>query len=178
MAIGCLRTVPSGRYAWTSNRCAPKRMATSAATNAAWLADSDPSMAAMTVDLPAAGPEFRAGGGAPSGAKRTGHGACLRTRPTVDALSPRRPRDPTAMNSASSWRASRTISSLGAGPLGEVVEGRVHVWFRPVWEDYLGLPDSLDQAPVELIRLAADPSETLLRAAIESLPSGIVIVEA
>jgi L-asparaginase len=68
-----------------------------------------------------------------------------------------------------------TISSLGAGPVGEVVEGRVHVWFRPAWEDYLGLPDSLDVAPVELVRLAADPSETLLRAAIETAPSGIVI---
>jgi L-asparaginase len=68
-----------------------------------------------------------------------------------------------------------TISSLGAGPVGEVVEGRVHVWFRPAWEDYLGLPDTLDGAPVELVRLAADPSETLLRAAIEAGPSGIVI---
>jgi L-asparaginase len=68
-----------------------------------------------------------------------------------------------------------TISSLGAGPVGEVVEGRVHVWFRPVWEDYLGLPDSIDEAPVELVRLAADPSDALLRAAIETLPSGIVI---
>jgi L-asparaginase len=68
-----------------------------------------------------------------------------------------------------------TISSLGAGPVGEVVEGRVHVWFRPVWEDYLGLPDSLEDAPVELVRLAADPGETLLRAAIETLPAGIVV---
>jgi L-asparaginase len=68
-----------------------------------------------------------------------------------------------------------TISSLGAGPLGEVVEGRAHVWFRPAWEDYLGLPDSLDESHVELVRLAADPSDTLLRAAIENLPSGIVI---
>ena len=68
-----------------------------------------------------------------------------------------------------------TIASLGAGPVGEVVEGRLHVWFRPVWEDYLGLPDSLDDAPVELVRLAADPSETLLRAAIETHPAGIVI---
>jgi L-asparaginase len=68
-----------------------------------------------------------------------------------------------------------TIASLGTGPLGEVVEGRAHVWFRPAWEDYLGLPDSLDESPVELVRLAADPSDTLLRAAIENLPSGIVI---
>ena len=68
-----------------------------------------------------------------------------------------------------------TIASIGAGPVGEVVEGRVHVWFRPAWEDYLGLPNSLDEAPVELVRLAADPSDTLLRAAIETLPSGIVI---
>jgi L-asparaginase len=68
-----------------------------------------------------------------------------------------------------------TIASLGAGPVGEVVEGRMHVWYRPVWEDYLGLPDSLDDAPVELVRLAADPSETLLRAAIETRPAGIVI---
>jgi L-asparaginase len=68
-----------------------------------------------------------------------------------------------------------TIASLGAGPIGEVVEGRLHVWYRPVWEDYLGLPDSLDDAPVELVRLAADPSETLLRAAIETGPAGIVI---
>jgi L-asparaginase len=68
-----------------------------------------------------------------------------------------------------------TIASLGAGPVGEVVEGRLHVWYRPVWEDYLGLPDSLDDAPVELVRLAADPSETLLRAAIETGPAGIVI---
>ena len=68
-----------------------------------------------------------------------------------------------------------TIASLGAGPVGEVAEGRVHVWFRPAWEDYLGLPGSLEEAPVELVRLAADPSETLLRAAIESHPAGVVI---
>jgi L-asparaginase len=68
-----------------------------------------------------------------------------------------------------------TIASLGAGAVGEVVEGQAQVWFQPAWEDYLGLPDSLDKAPVELVRLSADPSETLLRAAIETLPAGIVI---
>jgi L-asparaginase len=68
-----------------------------------------------------------------------------------------------------------TIGSLGAGPLGEVVEGRAHVWFRPAWEDYVGLPDELDGTAVELVLLAADPAETTLRASLERRPAGIVI---
>lgn len=68
-----------------------------------------------------------------------------------------------------------TFVSSGAGPLGEVAEGRVHVWFRPMWEDYLGLPDSLDGFVVELVRIAVGPEETLLRAAVESRPQGIVV---
>jgi L-asparaginase len=68
-----------------------------------------------------------------------------------------------------------TISSLGAGPLGEVVERRVHVWFRPAYEDYLGLPDSLDGTAVELVRIAADPAEAQLRAAVDRRPAGLVV---
>jgi L-asparaginase len=68
-----------------------------------------------------------------------------------------------------------TIGSLGAGPLGEVVENRAHVWFRPAWEDYLGLPTELDGTTVELVGIAADTAETTLRAAGERRPAGIVI---
>lgn len=68
-----------------------------------------------------------------------------------------------------------TIGSLGAGPLGEVVEGRAHVWFRPAWEDYIGLPAELDGTAVELVGIAADTAETTLRAAGERRPAGIVI---
>jgi len=68
-----------------------------------------------------------------------------------------------------------TIASPGAGPLGEVAEQRIDVWWRPVWEDYLGLPDSLDGIEVELVRVAAGVSDTLLRAAVERAPAGIVI---
>jgi L-asparaginase len=68
-----------------------------------------------------------------------------------------------------------TIGSPGAGPLGGIVEGRVDVWWRPAWEDHLGLPDALDGRDVELVRVAADVSDALLRAAAERRPAGIVI---
>jgi L-asparaginase len=67
------------------------------------------------------------------------------------------------------------IASPGAGPLGEIVERRVHIWFTPTYEDYVGLPDSLDGLAVELVRVAADPGEAILRAAIQRGPAGIVI---
>ena len=68
-----------------------------------------------------------------------------------------------------------TFGSLGAGPVGEVVEQRVHVWFRPAYEDFLGLPEELDGPTVELVLVAADPDDTLLRAAVARRPGGIVI---
>ena len=68
-----------------------------------------------------------------------------------------------------------TFGSLGAGPVGEVVEGRAHLWFRPAWEDHVGLPEELDGTTVELVEIAADPAETTLRAAAERRPAGIVI---
>ena len=68
-----------------------------------------------------------------------------------------------------------TFASPGAGPIGEVVEGRVYIWFRPAYEDYVGLPESVEHVTVELVRTMADPEETLLRAAVESAPAGIVI---
>ncbi len=68
-----------------------------------------------------------------------------------------------------------TLASPGAGPLGEIVERRVDVWWHPAWEDYLGLPESIDGVEVELVRLAAGVSDTLLRAAVERRPAGLVI---
>jgi L-asparaginase len=68
-----------------------------------------------------------------------------------------------------------TIASPGAGPLGEVAEGRFHSWFLPAWEDHLGLPGSLAGIDVPLVRMAADPGDSLLRAAIASAPAAIVI---
>jgi L-asparaginase len=67
------------------------------------------------------------------------------------------------------------LASPGAGPLGEVAERRVDVWWHPAWEDYLGLPESVDGVEVELVRLGAGVSDTLLRAAVESRPAGIVV---
>ena len=71
-------------------------------------------------------------------------------------------------------RAS-TMTSPGAGPLGEIAERRVDVWWRPAWEDYLGLPESVDGVEVELIRVAAGVSDALLRTAVERPAAGIVI---
>lgn len=68
-----------------------------------------------------------------------------------------------------------TIGSPGAGPLGDVSEGQVAVWWRPAWEDCVGLPASLAGVEVELVRLAAGGSATLLRAAIDHRPAGIVV---
>lgn len=68
-----------------------------------------------------------------------------------------------------------TIASPGAGPLGEVAEQRVDVWWRPAWEDFVGLPDSLDGVDVELVRVAAGVTDTVLRAVVERRPAGIVI---
>jgi L-asparaginase len=68
-----------------------------------------------------------------------------------------------------------TFASPGAGPLGELVEGRVDLWFRPLWEDYLGRPESLAGRSVELIRVAAGIDDGLMRAAMARQPDGIVL---
>lgn len=68
-----------------------------------------------------------------------------------------------------------TIGSPGAGPLGDISERRVDVWWRPAWEDYLGLPKSVDGVEVELIRIVAGGTDRFLRAALEARPAGIII---
>jgi L-asparaginase len=65
--------------------------------------------------------------------------------------------------------------SLGAGPMGEVVEGRVQVWFHPAWEDYLGMPQTTEHGEVELIRTAAGMDDLSLRAAVANGRAGIVL---
>jgi L-asparaginase len=67
------------------------------------------------------------------------------------------------------------IGSPGAGPIGEIVERRAHLWYRPAYDDYLGLPPSIDGAPVELVRIAVDPDPRLLGDAIARQPAGIVL---
>ena len=68
-----------------------------------------------------------------------------------------------------------TFASPGAGPVGEIVEGRVDLRFQPLWEDYLGRPESLHGHSVDLIRVAAGIDEVLLRTAIARRPDGIVL---
>ena len=68
-----------------------------------------------------------------------------------------------------------SLRSPEAGPLGEVSEGRVDVWWRPAWEDHLGLPEAVDGVTVEIVRLAAGVDDTLLGAAVDRRPAGIVI---
>lgn len=68
-----------------------------------------------------------------------------------------------------------TFVSAGAGPLGEVVERRPHLWFRPAWEDHLGLPGSLDGIEVEVVRMVTGGSPAQLAGAVERHPDAIVI---
>jgi L-asparaginase len=67
------------------------------------------------------------------------------------------------------------IGSPGAGPVGEIVEQRVHVWYQPAYEDYLGLPPALEGASVELVRIAVDPDPGPLRDVTARRPAGIVL---
>jgi len=67
------------------------------------------------------------------------------------------------------------LGSPGAGPVGEIVEQRARVWYQPAYDDYLGLPPSVDGPPVELVRIAVDPDHGLLRDAIARQPGGIVL---
>jgi L-asparaginase len=68
-----------------------------------------------------------------------------------------------------------TFASAGAGPLGEVAEHRPHLWFRPIWDDYLGLPASLDGVEVEIVRMVSGAGDSQLRDAIARRPGAIVI---
>ena len=68
-----------------------------------------------------------------------------------------------------------TFASPGAGPLGEVTEGRADIWWKPAWDDHLGLPATLDGHRVELVIVAAGVSDVTLRAAAAARPDGIVI---
>jgi L-asparaginase len=68
-----------------------------------------------------------------------------------------------------------TFASAGAGPLGEVAERKPHLWYRPAWEDYLGLPASLDGIDVEIVRMVTGGGPAQLAGAIERRPAAIVI---
>ena len=68
-----------------------------------------------------------------------------------------------------------TFSSIAAGPVGEVIEEQVHVWFRPAWDDYLGYPESIDDLKVEFVRIVADPGDSLIKSVVAAEPSGIVL---
>jgi L-asparaginase len=65
--------------------------------------------------------------------------------------------------------------SLGAGPLGEVVEGEPHVWFQPRWEDYLGMPSGEPLPEVELIVAAAGMDGKGIHAAVANARAAVVI---
>jgi L-asparaginase len=65
--------------------------------------------------------------------------------------------------------------SPGAGPLGEIVEGRVDLWWQPTWEDLLGLPPTLGEVNVELMRITSGGSDLALRAVIATPPDALVI---
>jgi L-asparaginase len=68
-----------------------------------------------------------------------------------------------------------TFVSPWAGPLGELAEGRLEVWWKPAWEDYLGSIESLEWPRVELVRMTADDSGAVLAATVATRPDAIVI---
>jgi L-asparaginase len=70
-------------------------------------------------------------------------------------------------------RASTFVSF--AGPLGEVTEGRADIWYRPGWEDHLGLPPALEGMQVPVIWTDSGSSSGLLAAAAARGPAGIVL---
>jgi L-asparaginase len=78
---------------------------------------------------------------------------------------------------AAKVHTSRTwaIQSPGAGPAGEVVEGRVRLWHAPLYSDVLGLPDSFAGLRVELVRLVAGDEGRLLARVLDDPPQGLVI---
>jgi L-asparaginase len=67
-----------------------------------------------------------------------------------------------------------TFQSPQSGPVGEVVEGGVHVWFHPAYEDHVGLPSG-EVPTVELMRLYPDCGDAALRAIVASRPAGVVL---
>lgn len=70
-------------------------------------------------------------------------------------------------------RASAFVSF--AGQLGEVTERRVDLWYRPAWDDYLGLPTSVADVSVPVVWVDPTGSGGLLHAAADLEPAGIVI---
>lgn len=66
------------------------------------------------------------------------------------------------------------FDSPGAGPIGHVLEGRVVVRAATSSEDYLGLPNQLDQVRVELIWVASG-SDGLIVDAVMDRADGLVI---
>ena len=73
-----------------------------------------------------------------------------------------------------STRPSSFVSA-GAGPIGEVIEGRAYFWFEPTYDDYLGMPEDVPSATVPLITVVSGIDDVLLRAAIDRAPPAIVI---
>lgn len=69
-------------------------------------------------------------------------------------------------------------SALGSpwtGAVGDVVEGRVRLWHAPLWHDHLGLPDSLEDIDVAMLRLYPGIAPKLFEAVVASRPQGIVL---
>jgi L-asparaginase len=70
----------------------------------------------------------------------------------------------------------RAIDSPGFGPVGAVIEERVHVWARPTRPDFVGMPANL-AARVEVVWVTLGMDDTVLKVA-TSTADGIVIAGA
>jgi L-asparaginase len=67
------------------------------------------------------------------------------------------------------------FASPEAGPLGQIGEGELQLWFRPTYDDYLGTPRSVDASSVLLLKLTSDPGSALLSAALDQRPAAVVV---
>lgn len=67
------------------------------------------------------------------------------------------------------------FASPSTGPIGQLIESRPHVWLRPVYDDFVGIPTGPDLPRVELVTMTIAGSAQALDAVIGTNPEGLVI---
>jgi L-asparaginase len=67
------------------------------------------------------------------------------------------------------------FGSPSVGPVGQLIESRPHLWLRPTYDDFVGIPAGTSLPCVELVTMSVAGSAHVLDAVVGTNPDGLVI---